>query len=377
MKLLHSVLFLLYGVVFTANPVAGAEEFVPVRGTGVAETEAKATQEAYYGILSRALTRVAGNQAEGEIGAQFRRDFDRNFDGFRSRYFTPETDHRCVLQQNGRHLCEVSGTLKIAALQTDLRKIVKTTEATLSNKLVFILSAAEAKDERAAFVVDKLTGEFQEDGHRILTGSKANKAISSGTVDFSLGIYEVTFTEFSYDKYDQRMSGALTVRFKLTHMKSGEGLATVPITVSTEVAGPSEAVLQPELTAALAAKASGEIARKVTENIITFQRESKSVAEAETRANSNQTLYVLRLNGLTQRDRKDIRAVRKMISAMFPDSKPSVDPSMSDDTRVTLTFATSTDIVPDDLLDELYAAYDQREQFAAEYVGGNEFIVRF
>ena len=66
-----------------------------------------------------------------------------------------------------------------------------------------------------------------------------------------------------------------------------------------------------------------------------------------------------------------------MLSAMFPDSKPSVDSSMSDDTRVTLTFATSTDIVPDDLLDDLYAANDQREQFAAEYVGGNEFIVRF
>jgi len=42
-----------------------------------------------------------------------------------------------------------------------------------------------------------------------------------------------------------------------------------------------------------------------------------------------------------------------------------------------VTFATSTDIVPDDLLDELYAAYDQREQFAAEYAGGNEFIIRF
>ena len=123
MKFLHPVWILLYGVVFIATPVAAAEEFVPVRGTAIAETEAKATRDAYYSILSRALTRVAGNQAEGEIGAQFRRDFDRDFDGFRSRYFTPETDHRCVLQQNGRHLCEVSGTLKIAALQTDLQKI--------------------------------------------------------------------------------------------------------------------------------------------------------------------------------------------------------------------------------------------------------------
>ena len=59
--------------------------------------------------------------------------FDRNFDGFRKRYFSPDTDYTCALKSNGKHQCQVRGSLKLAALRTDLRKIIKSTEKKLSN----------------------------------------------------------------------------------------------------------------------------------------------------------------------------------------------------------------------------------------------------
>ena len=81
---------LLISAVLALPAAQAADDFVPVRGAGVGETEEHATKEAYYFILNRALVHVAGNQAEGAVGTKFRKKFDRNFDSFRKRssFFT-------------------------------------------------------------------------------------------------------------------------------------------------------------------------------------------------------------------------------------------------------------------------------------------------
>lgn len=357
-----------------ALPAAqAADDFVPVRGAGVGETEEHATKEAYYFILNRALVHVAGNQAEGAVGTKFRKKFDRNFDSFRKRYFSPDTDHTCALKSNGKHGCQVRGSLKLAALRTDLRKIIKSTEKKLSNKLVFFLATTKPDDEQEVFLRDKLEGAFSRDGHRIVTGRKARKLIKKKKVDFGLAIHAIDFTAFEYDKYDQRMSGGVTVRFKLTDLKGGESLASVPTVVTTEIPGTSKAILRPKLVNELSEKAAQEIARRVTESVVTFQQERKGEEEAEERMDADETLYYVRLVGLTKRDRKDVRAVRKLLRKLFPDARPKTDAGESDDTQITVAFSTAEEVLHDDVVDEFYEINEDRKGFDAEYVGDNVF----
>src|SRR6516165_2849697 len=77
----------------------GAEDYVAVRATAVGDTEERAVKDAYYFALDRALTGVAGY--EPKMSAQFRKDFDKNFEEFRRSYFTPDTNPRCTREENG------------------------------------------------------------------------------------------------------------------------------------------------------------------------------------------------------------------------------------------------------------------------------------
>jgi hypothetical protein len=363
------------GICFVGS--ARAADFESVRGHAVAASQEEAVKEAYFAILDRALTGLAGNQAAGAIGENFRRSFARDFDTFKSRYFSADTDFRCQPRDNGRVACEVAGSMRRTALETDVRKAIKDTEQALSNSLTFVLSAAEAKSSQGDFVIDKLSGAFAAAGHRIVTGNEVDRAISSGKVDFSLGVYEVTFSKFDYDTYDQRMTGSLTIRFKLNQPKTGRQIASLPVQVTSQIAGPSPDVLRAEIVSDLAAKAAHKIASKVNESVVTTQREQEADTAASRREASGQTLYLVRLNGIAKRDRSDIRAVRESISALYPDAVPTVDPEASNDTLVTVRFGTARKIVPDDLVDRFYASNADRGKFDAEYVGGNEFILYY
>jgi len=252
-----------------------AQDFVAVHETALADTQQKAVQEAYYAALERALTGVAWYQAEGEIGARVRGEFERDFDGFRQRFFMPDTDYRCAQRDNGRYLCSVDGTLKFAALQLYIRQQIKPLENGPEKHLTFAVSAAKVKDPNKKFVVDQLSGAFASFGHRILMDSAANTAIARHQVDYALGIYEVSFTDLddpgAYDPYNLRLSGSLTVRFQLSQLKNGEMIANVPVVESGNEAGPNAALLKPKLVANLGKRAADEIARKVNAAVVSDQ----------------------------------------------------------------------------------------------------------
>jgi hypothetical protein len=362
----------------TAIPLpALAQDFVAARGTGAAATQETATKEAYYSIFDRALTGVAGNQAAETLGGQFRRDFDRDFDAFKSRYFSADTNYRCMPQPDRHYLCEVQGMLRMAAIQSDLRKVVRNTEQTLSNRLVFVLSAAEAGDPRAAFVVDSLSGKFTASGHRIVTGSAANAAIGARQVDYALGIYEVRFSTFDYDTFSQRMTGSLSVRFRLSNPKTKTQVANLPVEMTATLPGPSRSALESAMVSELSNRAAAEIGRKVNEAVIGSQVERAADVAGQARAQSGRTLYLIRLEGLSQRNRDEIRGMRQTVSAILNDAAPEVDPSQSTNSRVTLRFDTSRRFTPDDLVDAFYKANAARLHFEAEYVGSNEFIAHY
>lgn len=267
---------LLAGVVLTAAWAADGQDFVAVHASAYGSSEQAAVKKAYYAALERALTGVAGYQAEGDVGERFRSDFDRDFETFRERYFMDDTTDRCAPEKDGRYLCEVEGTLKAGALQYDLRQVMKDLERAAQRHLTFAVSAADAKERRKQFVVDKLSGAFAGYGHRILMDSAANAAIARHQVDYALGIYDVTFTDLddpaAYDPYGLQLSGTLTVQFKLSHPNSGEVIAIVPIAVSANEPGPNPAQLKPKLVASLSKRAADEIAREVNAAVVSHQK---------------------------------------------------------------------------------------------------------
>ena len=359
----------------------GESFYQRVDETGIGETKEYAIKEAHFFALERELTTLVGYQAEGEVGRWFRMAFDRDFDSFKKRYFTPNTgERRCTVNDSGKHVCSIEGSLKLAALKADMRKVVKTKERMLSDDLVFFLSSADAVDATAEqgpkwkghanYFVDQLVGIFVRKGHRIIIGKKGLQAVDDGKVDYGLEVKRIDFTDFRQGR--DYISGVLRVLFRLTHMGSSTVLASIPITVNAEVQSDSEAVLVTELSR----KVSMQIALNVTETVITFQREQGG-ADVQAEAKPGQETYFLRLMGLEQRDRKELKALRQSIRTMFPDSAPSTDPDQSDATQTTIAFSTVEAVNCDDVLDYFYEAYNDLPGFDATCLGRNEFSLYF
>jgi hypothetical protein len=377
------------GTVANDNSAGGAKLVAATEGekyferfeeTGVGNTKEYAIKEAYFFAVQRKLTSLAGYQAEGDIGRWFRESHTRDFDSFKQRYFTPNTQEKsCFVKAGGKHECTIEGSLKLAALKTDLRKIVKTKERVLSDSLVFFLSSADAVDAaakqgtevHARYFVDQLEGVFVRRGHRIVFGEKAKQAIADGEVDYGLSVREISFIDIR--KGLQYTSGALRVAFRLTHLESSTTLANIPITQVAEVAGDIEATLVAELSKQVSAK----IALSVTESVISYQGENDENARAKKQVIPGQQTYFLRLVGLQQRNRKELRDLRESIKGMFPDSTPTTDPDQSDATQVTMLFSTAKEVDHDGLLDYFYGTYEDLAGFDAEYLGNNEYLLYF
>jgi len=352
-------------------------DFVAVRGQATGRTVEDATREAYYGVFDRALTTVAGNQAAGPVGQQFRRAFERDFDAFRARYFSPDTMVRCMQPSPVQALCEVQGSLRRTSLEADVRAAIRNTEQTLSNSLVFVLSAAESRDQRATFVIDRLSGQFTQFGHRIVTGSAANSAIGAGRVDYSLGVYEVTFSRFTHDPFESRMSGSAIVRFRLNNPRTRTEVANLPVQVSAMLSGPSADVLQQEMVSELSTRAAAEIARRVNEAVLTSQQERRDDDAGRARQGSRGALYLFRLEETSPADRERISTVRRAIADAIPGATAEVDPGQSDARRTTVRVTTLNRIVPDDIADALHRVQQGSNRFSTLYSGQNEFALSF
>jgi len=379
---------------------------VAFNATGNGKSEKEAIIEAYSTGMGRILRQLAGAQAEAEIGQKFRDDMDRDFNTFRRRYFTSDTAHNCsALDKANKPIaandkktpvaqfsCRADGTIKMLAVKNDFQRMMKSTERTLSNTLTFVVSAAEAKDPNGPYVADKLTSAFLGSGFKVLTGSAANKAIDQMLaakddprtdkkdlpIDFSLAISTLEFSTFNYDASEQRLSGALTVRFKLLDMKGDTQVAAVPVNVTQSVRGPNSAALQTELRERLSNAAATEVGRQTSAAVINFQVSREADAAAEDRAKSGQKQYVIRVVGITTRDRRQLADLRNAIKSAVPDAVPEVNTAESNDSRVTLNFATSTaKLDTEDLLDKLFDAFKANKTFDAQYKGNNEFNVTF
>ncbi len=374
---------------------------VPFNAVGNARSEKEAAVEAYYTGLERALRSLAGTQAEAEIGKKFRDDMERDFETFRKRYFTSDTAHVCRgLDQEGKPIadkdkgkkpvvrfsCRADGTIRMSALKNDFNRIMRSTERSLSNRLTFVVGAAEAKDPRAPYVADKLTAAFLGSGFRVLSGSAGEEQLaadigekdpSKKKVDFSLAVSAIEYGQFQYDAAEQRLAGSVTVRFKLFDLKGGTQVAAVPVSITQNVRGPNGDPLRNELQEKLANAAAIEIGRKTSAAVVDFQVARDADSAAAERAVTGERQYVVRVIGVTQRDRQKLRDIREAIKKAVPTATPEVNVGESNDTRTTIVFAGPPKLDTEEVLDRLFDAHKDVKSFDAKFAGNNEFTISF
>jgi hypothetical protein len=263
-------------MVLGAARLGKGEDYFAVRATAEGDTEESAVKDAYYFAFDRTLTGVAGY--EPKISARFRKDFEENFEEFKHRYFTPDTATRCAREESGRHLCEVDGAVQMRVLRADAATRLRP----LFAQPVVVLSAAKSADPRSQYIVNQLEGAFEKWGLQLVMEGMKGDSVEHNRVDFSLGIYEVLLTNLddpkAYDPYSHRLSGAVTVRFKLSNPKSGKELATVPVVVTGNEAGLYPEALKEGLKDQLGKRAADEIARNVNEAIVSYQSEVRKQA---------------------------------------------------------------------------------------------------
>ncbi len=348
---------------------------------GVGDTKERAVKEAYFFALEQQITGLVGTQAAGDVGHWFRVRLKQDFDQFRSRYFTPDTTYSCARDASSKHICSVTGRLKLAAIQNDIRELTKKSERKLTKKLVFFFSSSDAVaavaekgtkwQKHAEYLVEKLEGAFIERGHRLIAGQAGRQAIADGGVDFGLAVKAIEFHDIKVGS--QYTSGALRVNFRLTHIASSRPLASTPITEVHEVPGTIEVVLME----ALSNRISEKIALKVNEEVLSFQDELDQEEIARKNLEAGQKTFYLRLTGISKENRKELRVFRKSIKQLFPDSRPATDPDQTDPNQVTIVFSTAREVDHDDLLDFFYEKYENLPGFDAEYLGNNEYSLYF
>jgi hypothetical protein len=353
-----------------------AQDTAPFRATAVEPTEKQAVAEAYFQGVRSQLSALAGAQAQTEMGSALRDEMERDFNGFRRRFFTPDTDYRCS-PRGDRVICEVEGGVLIGALSSEVRNSIRNTEQTLSNSLVFAVAAASSRDPSVPLVIDKLTGAFAASGYKLLTGSAVNQAIEKHQIDYSLAIQEVTFGPPSYIAGERRAEENLTVRFAMLDVRRKLQVAVVPVVVSASVTGQGADSVLAELRGDLASKAATEISRQSNNAIIGTQQEKAADQAALQRRASGQVFYLVQLQGVTQRDRDRIRTAREALSRAAPTAQVQVDSQKSSDTQVTIAVTAPSVLPIDNLIDALYATEPGSKTFEAVSTGTNQIKVRY
>lgn len=344
-----------------------------VVGVAYGETEVEALNEAYFEGFRSRLELVASDEASGQVGDRFRRDFERSNVEFRNRYFSLDTAERC-LPEGARFLCEIAGQFNSSALRNDLAAVLG------GQAYTFVASAAESDDPRASFVVDQLTGEFAIYNHRILFGASSREAIRNESANFSLAIYEASFSVFEFDRYLGRSNGSLTIRFRLLDLESGETLAVEPVVVTASVTGSNASANEAMLVEQLSSRGAVEIAATVNAEVATYADRRSSISEASNLAELGRSAFSVRAVGVNRRDRDSrefLRYLREALNAMEGVDGVETDFDASSETGTVVNFTAPADLNPDEMIDRFYEAFDYLDSFYADYFGQQEFEISY
>jgi len=328
----------------SASDQANYEEF---SSEGMSRTKEIAIRDAYEFAVEEKVADRVGEQSAGDIGEWFDTEA-RNFDKFRRRYFTPDTSESCSKQSSGQFSCVVTGRLKVLAISADLREFTKKSARKVPGGLAFFFAKQAALDKiadaqpqyktAAEELITKLAGAFSTTGQTVVVGDTAMQAISDGKIDFGLSLLAITYDNIS--------------------------------------AGPnqSEAVILD----LLAEQVVEQVALSVSEAVANSLEDRDNDALTRKNDEEGKSTFYIRLVGIDQGRRKELRSVRRLIRELFPDSSPSTDPEQSDSNQTTIVFSSAEDANHDDVLDVFFEKYEEKfPQFDGEYHGNNEYYLYF
>ena len=350
-------------------------------GTGAGPNARLAKTNAYYDIFLRFLREQVGDQADGDVGKTFRKNADSDIDKFKAQYFTSDTLETCKVL-NGSHICEVkSGTFKMGALNSDIKKMMSATlgAASTGHDYRFIVRFRNTDEPVTRTLINQIQAAFNNYGYKIVSKSGEEEAEEKGEVDFYLNVLDIKQLE-ALDAGSNNISIVLSAQVKLlefnTDPSKRRDLANAPASNTKRTLrnpNTSIAAIKTELLQAQGKELAGMILQNVNERLLTLAREhSQSVANVAGAAKAP-TQYSVRIAGLSQRERERIRALREVIRKVLKDVPVAVDPESSNDKNTVLTFDFKDKFDPEDLIDNIYDVFKDKKSFKINYRGNNTF----
>lgn len=350
-------------------------------GTGAGANARLAKTNAYYDIFLRFLREQVGDQADGDVGKTFRKNADADIDKFKAQYFTSDTLEACKVL-NGSHICEVkSGTFKIGALNTDIKKMMSATlgAAAAGHDYRFIVRYRNTDDPVTKTLINQIQAAFTNYGYKIVSKSGEEEAEEKGEVDFYLNVLDIKQLD-TLDAGSNNISIVLSAQVKLLEFNKDASkrrdLANAPVSNTKRTLrnpNTSIAAIKTELLQAQGKELAGMILQNVNERLLTLAREhTQSVANVAGAA-KGPTQYSVKIAGLSQRERERIKALREVIRKVLNDVPVAVDPENSDDKGIVLTFDFKDKFDPEDLIDNIYGVFKDKKSFKIKYMGNNTF----
>ncbi len=368
-----------------AEKIARGE--VDVKGAGTGANQKVARANAYWDIFLKQLRDASGSQADGALGKDFRQSADKDIGKFRSDFFTSDTVDKCAQAQGGFR-CEVTGTFKVSALKVEVQKQMTAAISSDSRKYRFILRYAEPEDhktdcgeqkaETTRFLVNQVSAEFSRRGYTIVAKSAEDAAERSGDFDYYINLLDINHCD-ALDYGGNFLSVTLRAQLKLLDKASDPAkrleLANVPVSNTKRIIRNAQTPLELVKRESLplqGAEVASMIVREVDTKLINMAQDKSRAPSVVAGSVRSASQYSIRIEGIGQRDRQQIRALRDLVKSKLG-VESSVEPKGTSDKAVEITFDRDQRFDPEDIVDALYDLYKDRKNFRAKYNGDRTF----
>ena len=363
---------------------------IDVKGSGSGGSQKAARMNAYWDIFLRQLRELVSTQADGDLGKSLRQVAEKDFDKFRSDFFSSDTSERCTTQPPFR--CDVTGSFKTLALKTEIQKIMTATVSSESRNYRFILrypepqntktDCGEQRAETSSFLINQISSEFSKRGYTIIAKSAEDAAEERGEFDYYLNILDINHCD-ALDYNGNFITVTLRAQMKLLDKGADPSkrveIANIPVSNSKRsIRNPQLQIdaVKRELVPIQGAELAGNIIKEVDAKLLTLaQNKTRSSADVAGGVRSS-SQYSIKIDGIGQRDRQQIRALRDLVKNKLG-VDTAVDPKGTTDKAIEITFDYSSKFDPEDIVDALYDLYKDRKSFKVQYNGTRSFTGQY
>uniref|UniRef100_UPI003F9D3F98 hypothetical protein n=1 Tax=Rhodoblastus sp. TaxID=1962975 RepID=UPI003F9D3F98 len=276
---------------------------------------------------------------------------------------------------------------KLGTLKSDVQRIMSATVSAPEKNYRFILGYQETDNEATRYLIDSIRAEFVNSGFKVIARGAEEQAEAQGEFDYYLNILDISYDDGQSDIGSVGGAGrsvfenyVLKARIKLLDNKKDSSarqeLANVPVLntkrVPRDVQTPKE-VRRSQLLPMQATELARQVYRDISARLLTI---ATPQAGAPSSGGNIKLVgqYSVKIVGLTQRDREQIRALRNAVTKVLPGTETIVDPDGTNDKSVEIRFEHPDKFDPEDLVDAIYGVFkDHKKTFKVRYEGNNSF----